>query len=255
MLVLRWLAERVTYLLVVLLLSTATAAPRELKLCAIEWPPFTQLKQNRIDSGITVDVLREAFGRLQVPYRIQPMSWILCRKAVDSGEMDGLLDATVSESHLTERHSTSFYPLAVFVLDESSIKEFDWSLLRGKRVGMVRGYTYGPAIQRFHDWVRVDADSDAQLMVWLQYHRVDFVLTDTYAGPILATRAGVQVRPLQPLVEVVPLYLSFAESQSALAARYDKVVGDMIADGTLDAIYLRYLPYDYHEALKRWAAK
>jgi len=239
----------------VLLCLPALGAEREIKLCAIEWPPFTVLKQNRIDSGITVDVLREAFGRLSVPYRIQPMSWILCRKAVDAGEMDGLLDATVSESHVTERNSTAYYPLAAFVLDESPVKVFDWTSLRGQKVGMVRGYTYGPTVQRFHDWQRVDADSDAQLMVWLQYHRVDFVITDVFAGPILAARAGVQVRQLQPLIEVVPLYLSFADSQARLAAQYDKTVGDMIADGTLDAIYLRYLPYDYHEALRRWVPR
>jgi polar amino acid transport system substrate-binding protein len=105
------------------------------------------------------------------------------------------------------------------------------------------------------DWILAEAESDERLMDWLKNKRVDYVLTDLFAGPILAKNVGVNARALRPLAEVLPLYLTFNFSQGALAARYDKMIDEMIKDGTLDKIYLRYLPFDYNEARRQWVAQ
>lgn len=235
--------------------SESVSVPKTILLCGTEWPPFLLTHNGSFDEGISVDVIRAAFARIHVPVRLVPLSWIVCVQKLKSGAMDGAIDAFPTDHGVHGVNSSSFYPLALFVEANSPTQDWTWEQMRGKKIGMVRGYVYGPTVQSYKDWVRIDAESDQQLIVWLQRKRADLVLTDMFAGPILAEKLGVKVRALAPLVETLPLYLNFHPSQKELAMRYDQVIADMISDGTMDAIYRKYLSIDFHEARRLWGPK
>jgi polar amino acid transport system substrate-binding protein len=208
-----------------------------------------------LTSGITVDVVKVVFAKLNRPVQLRALSWVICRRAVAEGRLDGAIDATPAPDELAGSHFSSMYPLAVFVAADSPVKHFDPGELSGRQVGMVRGYRYGHVVSDHADWHRVDASSDEQLMTWLKLKRVEFVVTDAFAGPRLAAKVGVEVRQLTPLLDVSPLYVAFNANDAELAAGFDITLAGLIADGTIDTIYRKYLPYDFREASKRWFAR
>ena len=228
---------------------------RIVQLCGAEWPPFAATSGAELSSGISIDIVKAAFARLNRPVRVRALSWVICRRAVSEGRLDGVIDATPAPNEFAGSHFSSMYPLAVFVVADSPVMQFEPALLNGEEVGMVRGYRYGHVVTDHADWHRVDASSDEQLMIWLKLKRVKYIVTDAFAGPMLAAKVGVEIRPLRPLLDVSPLYVSFNSGNAELAANFDKALADLIANGTVDAIYRRYLPYDFKEACKRWLAK
>lgn len=126
---------------------------------------------------------------------------------------------------------------------------FSWEDMKGKFVGMVRGYDYTEKIKNFDGWVPIFSTTDELLIKKLHAKRYDYVILDIFAVPILSERLGIKIKMLTPLIDSTKLYLVFNKNNAEIAKEYDKVIGKMIQDGTMDSIYLKYLPNNYNEIM------
>jgi len=110
-----------------------------LKLCGVEWPPFTYSKEQKITKGISYDVYTEAFRRLQMAVELP---WKRCLQYVAEGKYDAVIDNAALEPFLYGQFPTAIYPLAIYVRQDFPQETFSWDDLQGKTVGMVLGYDY-----------------------------------------------------------------------------------------------------------------
>ena len=221
----------------------------ELKLCGIDWPPFTYSEKNRIIKGISFDVYTEAFRRLNVHFTAREIPWPRCLKYVEEGKYDAVIDNGASASFLNGMFPTGFYPLAMYVRNNFPQNTFSWKDMKGKSVGMVRGYDYTEKIINFEGWVPRFSNTDELLIKKLHEKRYDYVILDIFSAPILSERLGKKIKMLTPLIDSTNLYLVFNKNNAEIAKEYDKVIGKMIQDGTIDSIYLKYLSKSYTEIM------
>lgn len=128
---------------------------------------------------------------------------------------------------------------------DSPLQTFSWEMAKGLKVGMVRGYDYTDKIKSFTGWQPIKAHSDKQLLLLLEKSRVDMVILDYFSAPILSKEQDVKIRALTPFIDSTPLYLCFGKQRAGLLPAYNKALQQMLDEGVLDRIYLRYLGEDY----------
>ena len=79
--------RKLTQCLILNLLCAFTSVAREdIKLCGVEWPPFTFVVQGKMVKGISLDVYREAFRRLSHNSSTSVLPWARCKLAVIQGD-------------------------------------------------------------------------------------------------------------------------------------------------------------------------
>ncbi|WP_137937945.1 transporter substrate-binding domain-containing protein [Chitinivorax sp. B] len=223
---------------------------RDIMLCGVEWAPFTYTDKQKIVSGGTFAMLTEAFRRLGLRFQANELPWPRCLEYVKSGRYDAVIDNAPSPHFISGQHPTGNYPLGVYVLDTFPQTTFSWSAMQGKTIGMVRGYDYTAKITSFKGWHPNYATTDEDMLRKLARHRYDYVVLDPYTAPILAERLQIKIRVLTPLLDSTKLYLTFNKNKRELAAAYDRVVGEMIKDGTLEKIYKEQMPYGYQAIMQ-----
>ncbi len=79
----------------------------------------------------------------------------------------------------------------------------------------------------------------------LEKSRVDMIVLDYFSAPILSKEQDVKIRALTPFMDSTPLYLCFGKHKADLLPAYNKALQQMLDEGVLDRIYLRYLGEDY----------
>ncbi|WP_339387596.1 substrate-binding periplasmic protein [Vibrio caribbeanicus] len=236
-----------------LFLFSVSINAKELKLCGVEWPPFTYSEAGKITGGLTYDILSEAFNRLNIKVEKDVIPWARCLAYVETGKYDAVIDNAALDPFITGRHPTAKYTLGVYVRENYEQTDFSWSSLVGKSIGLVRGYDYTETITNYDGWIREYASTDELALGKLKVNRYDYVLLDTISADLLAKKVNIKIRMLKPEVDSTNLYLAFNKHNEDTLEAYDRVLGEMIQDGTMDSIYLKYLPKNYSALVENHA--
>lgn len=244
--------KRLLLLIALSFLVAGSSAKETLKLCGVEWPPFTYVENNSIVAGLSHDIIKEAFGRLDVSVVIDSIPWPRCEFYVKHGKYDAILDNSLIGDWLIKgQYPATKYTLAVYVRDDFDQTKFSWESLAGKTVGFVRGYDYTERIKNYRGWDKELSSTDEQLLVKLKVKRYDYVVLDTYGAPLLAEKLNIKIRKLEPEIDSTNLYLSFNNQHTEILKAYDEIISQMIDDGSMDKLYLKYLPHNYSDILKK----
>ncbi|EKB26381.1 substrate-binding periplasmic protein [Aeromonas dhakensis] len=230
-------------LLIALLLAAQSGG--QLKVCGVDWPPFSYAEQGKLMEGISVEIHQEVAHRLGMQLTLLELPWGRCEQYVNTELADGILDNAPLPGCYHSDLATAFYPLAAYVRSDSPLQTFSWEMAKGLKVGMVRGYDYTDRIKHFTGWVPIKAHSDKQLLLMLEKSRVDLIVLDYFSAPILSREQDVKIRALTPFLDSTPLYLCFGKQKADLLPAYNKALQQMLDEGVLDRIYLRYLGEDY----------
>lgn len=139
------------------IIASATLFPikvtaNQITVRADEWYPFNGDPKSNTP-GYMIETLQAIFEPLghQINYRLMP--WERSIKMVEKGSFDCVVGVIKSES------PSLIYPNSVFGLDASHFYvhvDSDWTYqgiesLKGQRVGVIGGYEYGGAFDRFVD--------------------------------------------------------------------------------------------------------
>jgi polar amino acid transport system substrate-binding protein len=206
-------------------LTAATA--KNLKIVTDEWPPYefkAGTPGNEYVSGFATEVITAVLTNMNVGIdgRITQHPWARSERMVIDGAADLLYTATYSAKraevthYATESLMDSSWSFFIRKEDEGKIRFNDLKDLKGKKIGVVRGYTYTPELW---DFMRAEKNfeevtNDDFNIQKLMAGRIDCTVMDYGNGLYLLQQMGLsgKIVPLPKPLEVTSLYAVFSKN-------------------------------------------
>lgn len=169
-----------------------------------EWAPYQIVEENGV-SGFSTRIVESVLEKMGIDTRrIKPYPWKRAIIMLEKGSADALFSANYTEA----RTEFAYYPEEMLVQSpwvmwarkDSGLKYDSLDDLKGKRVGLVRGYSYTP---EFWDFIKKHASyeevsNDVMNFKKLNAGRVDYVLAELGNGLYLAGKLGLnRIIPLK----------------------------------------------------------
>jgi polar amino acid transport system substrate-binding protein len=232
-------------LLLALVLGLAAPVLRAETLIAIDNanPPF-MYQQDGQARGLYPQVLRAVFARAGQPVVILAMPWKRALRRSENAEVGvGGIYKTRRRLALYDYSQPIFEEkLIVYVHRDKAFRFTRVSDLHGKRVGVIRGWSYTEALDEAIREGRIkvsESSSDEANFKMLASGRLDALIAIELAGQRIIQQLRLhQVQALSPPLSINPTYLVFAKQarQQALLQRFDQILLEMRADGSLDRL-------------------
>jgi polar amino acid transport system substrate-binding protein len=232
-------------LLALVCLPTPTSAEPVLVMVDSANPPFMYATTDQKAAGIYPAIISEAFSRMGIPVRISAKPWKRALAEMESGR--GGIGGIYMTARRLEKYDFSdelhVENIQVVVLASRAFPYSGLESLRGRNVGVLRGWSYGDAF----DQARADGvfrteevESDAQNLSKLQAERID-VMVATLEGAntsIAVSKSPGDFVILEPPLSVTPTYLAFSKqmNKKELLESFNKALASMRQDGTLKMI-------------------
>lgn len=194
------LGKYIGSILIAILLLTCSAqgafAQQALRLVCDLWPPY-QYKVGDDITGFSTEMVREVYASMGITTeQITPYPWKRAIAIVEHGHADGLFSANYTE----DRKTFAWYP-------EEPLFQAPWVIwtrkgdiitsledLKGKRVGVVMGYSYTPEFWQFIEtYCSVEKVSlDETNFKKLEFGRLDATVAEYGNGLFLKRKFALQ---------------------------------------------------------------
>lgn len=195
--------------------------------------------------GLYPALIQEAFNRMGVSCRLLATSWKRARQRIDAGEggLGGLYKTEEREKRYDFSAPIYRETLLLYVNRSSGFSFKTLDDLKGKTIGVVRGWSYGNAFDaaRAAGLFRVEeAESDEINAQKLALRRVDAAVILALAGDMIVARFGLggKIAPSPNPIAVNETFLAFNKTaqNETLLGRFNEVLASMKEDGTYAAI-------------------
>ncbi|NOU50464.1 transporter substrate-binding domain-containing protein [Pseudoalteromonas sp. JBTF-M23] len=236
-------------------LLASNAQARIINLVTLEYPPY-EFQGAQDASGIAVEIVQEAFSRIDQPINIVFMPWGRAIREVKAGRVDGIF--TIYKTPERE----TFMDYSQEILIEQSISFFALksqpiyfsgriASLSPYRIGIVRKVSYGEeidnAIQSGTLENLVTTDTGINSFKLLLADRVDVVISNQLGGFEILKRLGIEgkVQPIPSYSYEIPSYIAFSKNKKleSIKKRVEVALRDMKEDGTYQKIVDEYLKH------------
>jgi polar amino acid transport system substrate-binding protein len=235
------------FIFIVMVGTVSGQAQTPLDILTLEFPPYAYTEHDEI-KGFAVELVREAFDRMNVAMEIRILPWARSIRYLQDGDADGLFAMIKTD----EREAFADYPENPLVYENRSFFahkdadiSFDGNLREFKdfRIGDVHGFSHG---EKYDNAVKegiltnIDyTNSNEQNVKKLVNKRLDLIISDKYIVWDLLKQMNAQgmLKHVYDL-EQIPSYLAFSKKRnlSGIIAQFDQALADMKADGTYDRI-------------------
>lgn len=233
--------------LLLLFAQGAIAEDRKVDLAATEWPPF--YGADIPGNGFMTEIIVEAFSRGGYAAEISFLPWKRAFESTRDGKHDGLFTMW----YRAERDEFFLFSdplpaneLVLFVKKGDGTTFDGYASLKGKIIGVVRGYAPPPGFEQAGLRVSEARDDEENLRKLLK-GRVDMVLTDRIVAQHILnttfTEEADSLNWLEPPVHVDIQHLvvsKLADNSDVLMVDFNNSLAEMTADGTLDAILRKF---------------
>ncbi|MEW7866806.1 substrate-binding periplasmic protein [Aeromonas diversa] len=229
----------------VLLLWSLTGAQAATVTAAQDpWPPFV------IDGskGISVEIVKSALASQGHQLEMRIMPWARVLSGVEEGSIDILVGAWFTEARTKTllfsdpylNNEVKFIQLAGGSFDYSGLDS-----LKGKSVGIVRGYGYGDDFMQA-DLNRQEAVDLPTNLKKLLDHRIDLTLEDEVVARAIMAQQGMDAAQFSFTTKALstnPLHVASGlknPNRKQWIEAFNKGLAAIKADGTLDKILASY---------------
>ena len=248
--VLRILAAIAALSSIVLSLPAGAVQPVPLSLVSTAWPPFTnEAGQPRF----ALDLVETALARVQIAAKTTIVSAARFTPALLSGTFDGSAAAWKDAAREKALLFSAPYLENRLVLvgrHGADVSASALTALKGKRVAIVEGYSYGGAVDAGGPvWVRTRSEEDS--LAELLKSTVDYTLMDelvvNYIFSNYPKESGSRLEVGRTPLVTRELYLAISRSRAdaqSIVTRFNAQLRGMIADRT----YHRLLHVDWIRA-------
>lgn len=193
------------------------------------------------EHGVFVELFHEVVKRIGEPIALEVYPTQRTQKLFTEGSIIGFFPASDKSAGEKVAKSRPFYSKknVIFVRqDDPYITEVDQ--LKGKMVGLTKGYTYGPEITEDPDIAVEYADSDVLNMRKLSKGRLDAFIVEEQSGLKAVEESGVSdvvYDPQKPLSSIT-IFFAFQDTEEGrvLAEKFSTALLAMEADGSFDEI-------------------
>lgn len=224
----------------------AIALAEKLVFVTSEFPPYVLMENGQL-TGIHVEVIREICKRSGIEPDIQAVPWKRALKEVSEGRAACIFSPKKTE----ERETFLYFPSDAFdaektvllALKGSDIKASGLDDLKGKNIGMVRGYSYGEKFDNNADIEKTECDNDAQMIKMIDKKRFPLIIGEEGNLKLLAKKQGVQLETVCVL-EAIPNYITFSkalgERGMALTEKFSETLKLLEHEGVIEKIRSKY---------------
>ncbi|AOE86641.1 substrate-binding periplasmic protein [Pseudomonas sp. TCU-HL1] len=230
-------------LLSFLLLSCGVRA--DLRLATLEYPPYCS--QHLPQGGSIVELTTRAFATQGYKVQVDFLPWARVRAALHNGHYQGALalwPREVIEENLYASRPLFYSELGFFVRKDTPVRFNDLAELKGRKVGVVRGYGYPDSVMR-SGFSAEEAVDDISNLRKLEARRFDLVLLERAVGEYLIATDEQLRGKLQwqsPALERIPLLAGFTAPRPAQpdwAQVYENGLKALLASGEYTRILER----------------
>ena len=214
-----------------------------------DFPPFESLTDSTTVEGIEIDILQLICDKLGVELEINQMDFDSVLPGVQASKFDvGVSGITITEQRKKNVLFTDPYCLAaqaIVVTEDSAIKSK--ADLEGKKVSVQTGTTAESyTMENGYSVSSFSANSDAEAA--LTSGKVDaWVIDDLTAAEMVKAyneTASVKLVILDEAMTTEPYAFAFALGSDDLVKEVNSILDELIADGTVKAIFEKYdAPY------------
>jgi polar amino acid transport system substrate-binding protein len=244
---------RINTILIILLTFSVSSQAKVLQILTMENAPYSFTQNGKV-KGIGVELVKEAFRRMDQPVQVSIAPWARAMEQIRNGTVDGLFNVyRTPERELFADYSELLQDetVVLFVRKNSPI-EFrgDLAELSQHKFAAIRGYSYG---RTFDKAVADNVINNIELMTlteqslrMLVMNRTDVVPSGRHVGKYYLYQRGLQdsVRELSPPLETVPTYLIFPKNSQleSIRQQFNKALQSMRNDDTYERIYQDFYP-------------
>jgi polar amino acid transport system substrate-binding protein len=240
---------RIVVITAILALFPITAHAQRLSLGVIcdEWPPYQIVEGNRI-SGFSTEIVKIVFARMNIDFiSIKAYPWERAIKMIEQGAADALFSANYTKNRAEFAHypeeTIVDSPWVMWVREETGLTFGSLSDLIGKKVGVVRGYSY---TSDFLDYVRThtlyeEVANDEQNFRKLNSGRVHYIVAELRNGTHILRSLGFdKIIPLaKNPVKFDGLYLIFNKKNvpKSIADQFSVELGKLKQEPVYRTLY------------------
>ena len=203
-----------------------------------DFPPFENLENGEV-VGIEIDIMNLICEEMGVELDIQQMDFESVVPGIQAGKFDaGVSGITVTEDRKKNVDFSDPYFLAsqaIVVTPDSPITcKAD---LTGKKISVQTGTTAEEyCMDEGYEVLAYTANNDAASA--LTSGKVDAWVVDNEVAVALAAEQGLVV--LAEAMTSEPYAFAFPKGSDTLVAEFNKILGELIADGTIQSIFDSY---------------
>lgn len=224
--------------------STMTARP--VRMVNTPYPPFAVGGYGPAQGGISVEIVRELFGRLGRTVEVELHPWKRALKMAETGRADGI--TLLARSSERERYLIFTEPLfdirELFYYNSERLPGFEWDDfgdLKPYTIGMTEAYAYCPEFLEAvaTRGLRVEyANTNAANFKKLHSGRIDLYLgNEIMAESVIATNAAWRrvIRPAERPVRAYPDFIALSRKSPVvhLLPEINAAIITMKRDGTM----------------------
>lgn len=237
-------AVRTMVLCLGLVLSFCAPALAEQVMLDVSNPPFMYGGDGKA-LGVYPAILAEAFKKMGVPLEMEAVPWKRAIAAIDEGKA-GVGGIYKNEERLKKYdYSDKLFDEVILVYVRKGA-EFEFTgvpSLAGKKVGVLRGWSYGDDFDAAAKAGKITADEaegDGQNFAKLAAGRVDAVLAVRESGDInlASPDTAKAVVALSTPLSNSPSFLAFNKSanKGEVLAKFNATLAQMKGDGSMDKL-------------------
>jgi len=233
-------------LILVTLLWTNAIYADAITLVYHKFPPY-EFQEDKKPAGIMVDIVQTIFERVNVPMKLKFLPFKRALKETKEGKNDGLFILYKTPERMEYFDYTEpviHSPLVFFVRKDSNIKFQKLSDLKGLKIGIFRGYTYGAEFDNYPDYTLHPANSHESNMKKLILGRNDAYICDKTVGIISALKAEAmqELKILPNPYKVMTLYMVFTKGKHQnVIDKINPIIKSMNASGEIDKLIDKFI--------------
>ncbi|MEN5094189.1 ABC transporter substrate-binding protein [Pseudomonas protegens] len=223
------------------------AQPQQVRIASEEWNDYTEAD----GKGLAWDILREVFEPQGILVERSSVPYTRSVGLVQRGEVDAQVGAYRGESAGVLYPRWNYDTDHIYALGLASNPELTLANLGSYRLVWVRGYKYQdylPNVRRYNEIRR-----RIGILPMLLYSRADYYIDAQTEIDYVLGQAAEPSRFKRTHLAELPLYLGFADNPRgrALLSLYDRRMEQLVKDGVLRPIFLRWKqPYPFDSGLQ-----
>lgn len=207
----------------------------------VDFPPYEYQKDNKPE-GILVDIVTRIFKKAKIPVKLKYLPFKRALLNTRSGEIDGLFNFYKTAERVP------FYDysepiiknyLVFFVLKDSNIRFQKIEDLKGLKVGVIRGYTYGKEFDKNTLFSRESNNSHIANFKKLKLGRIDIYPCDSIVGKYLIRKNNIHTyfKILPKPLKIMDGYIGFTKRKHIKTInKINRIIKDMHGNGEINRI-------------------
>lgn len=214
-----------------------------------DFPPY-QYTEAEKPCGADADIVSEVCIRLGIEPEFQVMPWKRVLKNAEDGDISAVLALLFKE----ERTKVLYYtkePIhinrdSVIALKGSGMKISGLDDLKGKKVGVMSGYSYGPDFDNYKELNKILCDDHKSLIRILDAGRIDAAVAAETPFMFNSKKMGFKDRfETVYVISENPAYTGFSqkscgENGKIMAEKFSEVLRQLKAEGMIEKIMEKY---------------